>query len=65
MAMALRFGKRGAPLMAREGRDQVQRALAGCPVMAAPGGLAVDGDHLIPNLVDTDPFHGGGLALPV
>ncbi len=21
--------------------------------------------HIIPNLVDTDPFHGGGLALPV
>ncbi len=21
--------------------------------------------HIMPNLVDTDPFHGGGLALPV
>ncbi len=25
----------------------------------------LDKSGLIPNLVDTDPFHGGGLALPV
>ncbi len=31
---------------------------------AAPDGSDVR-VLLIPNLVDTDPFHGGGLALPV